>query len=93
MLNKFGAVNLDYMTGLVDMSEENLIQSLEGHIYYNPSVENYEIKDRFIAGNVVQKSPRMSRHGLTAKKNVSKTSPDMTHRAIYRYGAGFSQST
>ena len=54
-LNKFGAVNLDYMTGLVDMSEENLIQSLEGHIYYNPLVENYEIKDRFIAGNVVQK--------------------------------------
>ncbi len=38
------------------MSEENLIQSLEGHIYYNPLVENYEIKDRFIAGNVVQKA-------------------------------------
>lgn len=55
-LNKFGAVNLDYMTGLVDMSEEYLIQSLEGHIYYNPLVENYEIKDRFIAGNVVQKA-------------------------------------
>ena len=55
-LNKFGNVNLDYMTGLVDMSEENLIQSLEGHIYYNPLVENYEIKDRFIAGNVVQKA-------------------------------------
>ena len=55
-LNKFGAVNLDYMTGLVDMSEENLIQSLEGHIYYNPLAENYEIKDRFIAGNVVQKA-------------------------------------
>ena len=55
-LNKFGAVNLDYMTGLVDMSEENLIQSLEGHIYYNPLVENYEIKDKFIAGNVVQKA-------------------------------------
>ena len=54
--NKFGAVNLDYMTGLVDMSEENLIQSLEGHIYYNPLVENYEIKDRFIARNVVQKA-------------------------------------
>lgn len=55
-LNKFGAVNLDYMTGLVDMSEENLIQSLEGHIYYNPLLENYEIKDKFIAGNVVQKA-------------------------------------
>lgn len=55
-LNKFGKVNLDYMTELVDMSEENLIQNLEGHIYYNPLVENYEIKDRFIAGNVVQKA-------------------------------------
>ena len=55
-LNKFGAVNLDYMTGLVDMSEENMIESLEGHIYYNPLAENYEIKDRFIAGNVVQKA-------------------------------------
>ena len=55
-LNKFGNVNLDYMTGLVDMSEESLIQSLEGHIYYNPLAENYEIKDRFIAGNVVQKA-------------------------------------
>ena len=55
-LNKFGNVNLDYMTGLVDMSEENLIQNLEEHIYYNPLVENYEIKDRFIAGNVVQKA-------------------------------------
>ena len=55
-LNKFGAINLDYMTGLVDMSEENLIQSLEGHIYYNPLLENYEIKDKFIAGNVVQKA-------------------------------------
>ena len=55
-LNKFGAVNLDYMTGLVDMSEENMIDSLEGHIYYNPLAENYEIKDRFIAGNVVQKA-------------------------------------
>ena len=55
-LNKFGNVNLDYMTGLVDMSEENLIQNLEGHIYYNPLVKNYEIKDRFIAGNVVQKA-------------------------------------
>ena len=55
-LNKFGAVNLDYMTGMVDMSEENMIESLEGHIYYNPLAENYEIKDRFIAGNVVQKA-------------------------------------
>ncbi|WP_304410257.1 helicase-related protein [Duncaniella muris] len=55
-LNKFGAVNLDYMTGLVDMDKDTLTQNLEGHIFYNPLVENYEIKDRFIAGNVVAKA-------------------------------------
>ena len=33
-----------------------LVDSLEGHIYYNPLVENYEIADRFIAGNVVKKA-------------------------------------
>ncbi len=55
-LNKFGAVNLDYMSGLVDMDKDSLVNNLEGHIFYNPLVENYEIKDRFIAGNVVQKA-------------------------------------
>ena len=55
-LNKYGEVNLEYMSGLVDMDEDTLTQNLEGHIYYNPLVENYEIKDRFIAGNVVAKA-------------------------------------
>ena len=55
-LNKYGEVNLEYMGGLVDMEEDKLVESLEGHIYYNPLVENYEIADRFIAGNVVQKA-------------------------------------
>ena len=55
-LNKYGEVNLEYMSGLVDMDEDSLTQNLEGHIFYNPLVENYEIKDRFIAGNVVAKA-------------------------------------
>ena len=55
-LNKYGAVNLEYMRSLVDMGEEKLIESLGDHIYYNPLVDNYEIADRFIAGNVVQKA-------------------------------------
>ena len=55
-LNKYGAVNLEYMRSLVDMGEEKLIDSLGDHIYYNPLVENYEIADRFIAGNVVKKA-------------------------------------
>ena len=55
-LNKYGEVNLEYMSGLVDMDKDTLTQNLEGHIFYNPLFENYEIKDRFIAGNVVAKA-------------------------------------
>ena len=55
-LNKYGEVNLEYMSGLVDMDQDSLVDNLEGHIFYNPLVENYEIKDRFIAGNVVAKA-------------------------------------
>ena len=55
-LNKYGEVNLEYMSSLVDMNEDSLVENLEGHIFYNPLVENYEIKDRLIAGNVVAKA-------------------------------------
>ena len=55
-LNKYGEVNLEYMSSLVDMDEDAMVENLEGHIYYNPLVKNYEIKDRFIAGNVVAKA-------------------------------------
>ena len=55
-LNKYGEVNLEYMGCLVDMEQDAMIDSLAGHIFYNPLVANYEIADRFIAGNVVQKA-------------------------------------
>ena len=55
-LNKYGEVNLEYMSSLVDMNEDAMVENLAGHIYYNPLVSNYEIKDRFIAGNVVAKA-------------------------------------
>ena len=55
-LNKYGEVNLEYMSSLVDMDEDAMVENLAGHIYYNPLVSNFEIKDRFIAGNVVAKA-------------------------------------
>ncbi len=55
-LNKYGVVNPEYMSSLVDMDEDAMVENLAGHIYYNPLVSNYEIKDRFIAGNVVAKA-------------------------------------
>ena len=58
-LNKFGTVNLDYMRGITDSTEEELLHALKGRIFYNPLVTGYEIKDRFIAGNVIEKAERI----------------------------------
>ena len=58
-LNKFGTVNLDYMREITDSTEEGLLDALKGRIFYNPLVTGYEIKDRFIAGNVIEKAERI----------------------------------
>ena len=58
-LNKFGTVNLGYMREITDTTEEELLGVLKGRIFYNPLVTDYEIKDRFIAGNVIEKAERI----------------------------------
>ena len=58
-LNKFGTVNLDYMREINDSTEEELLNALKGRVFYNPLVTGYEIKDRFIAGNVIEKAERI----------------------------------
>ena len=58
-LNKYGTVNLDYMREITDSTAEELLTALQGRIYYNPLVTGYEIKDRFIAGNVIEKAERI----------------------------------
>ena len=58
-LNKFGRIDLPYMTELSDMPELELTETLKGRIYYNPLIDGYEIADRFIAGNVIEKAERI----------------------------------
>ena len=58
-LNKFGTVNLGYMREITDSTEEELLNALKGRVFYNPLVTGYEIKDRFIAGNVIEKAERI----------------------------------
>ena len=60
-LNKFGRVDLPYMQSLTGRSPEELTDALKGRIYFNPLQDSYEIKDRFIAGNVLQKIEDISR--------------------------------
>ena len=62
-LNKYGEVRLDYMESLMtDKSREDMIADLHGRIYFNPLIQNYEVQDRFIAGNVVEKAEAVERY-------------------------------
>ena len=54
-LNLYGGVNLPYMESLCDLPQTDILEALKGRVFYNPLAGGYEIADRFIAGNVVQK--------------------------------------
>ncbi len=59
-LNKFGTVELPYMTSLLpDMEESDILAALEGRIFFNPEVGGYEVADKFISGNVIEKADRI----------------------------------
>ena len=58
-LNKYGTVHLDYMRSLTDTTAEELLAALHGRVYFNPLADGYEISDRFIAGNVIDKAERI----------------------------------
>ncbi|SFW67006.1 N-6 DNA methylase [Chitinophaga sancti] len=55
-LNKYGSVDLGYMSEISGMTDDALKEALHGRIYYNPLDKEYEISERWIAGNVVEKA-------------------------------------
>ena len=64
-LNKFGAVDIEYMLSLLpDISEEEMLFELHDRIYYNPLEGEYEIAEKFISGNVVAASERIGQYLL-----------------------------
>ena len=71
-LNRYGAVNLDYMETLCDNSRDELVKLLKGRIFFNPLVDNYEIKDRFVAGNVGDKMEKIFRWAADNEGNERK---------------------
>ena len=59
-LNKYGTVELDYMSSLLpDMEESDMLSALEGRIFFNPEENSYEVADKFISGNVIEKAERI----------------------------------
>lgn len=70
-LNKYGAVDINYMLSLMeDKNRDELISDLHGHIYFNPLVQNYEVRDRFIAGNVIEKAEAIERYVLNHPDDI-----------------------
>ena len=55
-LNKFGGVNLEYMASASTFSQEELVSQLEGKIFYNPLIGNYEFTSSFVSGDVIVKA-------------------------------------
>jgi hypothetical protein len=60
-LNKHGVVDLAYMATLTGGSEETMLTELKGKVFFNPLVGNYEIADKFIAGNVISKADEVQK--------------------------------
>ncbi|UKB78619.1 N-6 DNA methylase [Chryseobacterium sp. MEBOG07] len=58
-LNRYGNVNLFYMSQISDMSIDDLKTALHGRIFYNPLDREYEISERWISGNVVEKAQEL----------------------------------
>ena len=62
-LNKFGEVNTEYMLSLMpEKSREEMLEDLHGRIYYNPFIRDYEVSEKFIAGNVVEKAEALEQY-------------------------------
>jgi len=85
-LNKFGEVNIEYMTSLLpEKNRDEFLQELHGRVYYNPLVKNYEIKEKFIAGNVVEKAESIEQYLTEHPADaLSKQSLDVLQQAIPR---------
>lgn len=55
-LNRTGNVDVDFMARRTGLEVSEIKEQLHGHIYFNPLGGNYETTDKFLAGNVVQKT-------------------------------------
>ncbi|CAA7193969.1 N-6 DNA methylase [Chryseobacterium potabilaquae] len=55
-LNKYGNVDLDFMSEISSLPTDTLKEALHGRLFFNPLQQEYEIAERWIAGNVVEKA-------------------------------------
>ena len=60
-MNRYADINIEYISELTEASEAEVLEQLKGRIYFNPDSGKYEIAERVIAGNVIEKADRVQR--------------------------------
>ena len=58
-LNEYGKPVMSYIAGLCGMEAEEVIKALEGEVFWNPINGEWEVKAKFISGNVIEKIGRI----------------------------------
>lgn len=61
-LNKFATVDLDYIASLTGRSQAEILEELKGRIYFDPDKQRYDISERVISGNVIEKADRIEQY-------------------------------
>lgn len=57
-LNKFGNINLSYMSELSSLSKEQIIQELSGKIFFNPISTTFEVREKLLSEDILDKIQR-----------------------------------
>ena len=57
-LNFYGKVDMGYIAQAAGKDEEEIIDTLQGEIFYNPASGEWEHKGKFLAGNVIAKQQK-----------------------------------
>ena len=58
-LNDYGHPDMQYMEALTGKSENEILDELKDEVFFDPISECYEIKAKFICGNVIEKIDRI----------------------------------
>lgn len=69
-LNVKGRVDLDYISGITDLSESETLNALRKRIYLNPENRSWETADQYLSGNVVEKLREAERISASAPEDA-----------------------
>ena len=60
-LNEYGYPDMEYMSERTGLTLIELLDNLRGSVYLNPMLRKYEIKAKFVSGNVIEKIEQVER--------------------------------